>query len=87
MRNEPNFQKPKIFVTAIITTNYNEKLTMDTWSKRTQTNPIYGEQTCLERSRKSRTIYGQVFIESRTIKDSGRKIKTGIQAQSSGIIL
>jgi hypothetical protein len=23
--------------------NYNEKCTMDTWSKRTQSNPIYGE--------------------------------------------
>ncbi len=41
MRNEPNFQKVKRVVTQVLITNYNEKLTMDTWSKRTQTNPIY----------------------------------------------
>jgi len=40
MRNEPNFQKVKRVVTQVLTRNYNEKLTMDSWSKRTQTNPI-----------------------------------------------
>jgi hypothetical protein len=39
MRNEPNFQKSQMFITIVSTTNYNEKLTMDTWSKRTQSNP------------------------------------------------
>jgi len=36
MRNEPNFQKVKRVVTQVLTTNYNEKWIMDTWSKRTQ---------------------------------------------------
>jgi hypothetical protein len=44
MQNKANFQKSQMFITAISTTNYNEKLTMDTWSKRTQTNPTCGEQ-------------------------------------------
>jgi len=43
MRNEPNFQKSQVVVTQVLTRNYNEKRAMDTWSKRTQTNPIYGE--------------------------------------------
>jgi hypothetical protein len=29
-----------MFITSINTTTYNEKATMDTWSKRTQTKPI-----------------------------------------------
>jgi hypothetical protein len=40
MRNEPNFSKSQIFITIITTTSYNEKSKLDTWSKRTQTNPI-----------------------------------------------
>jgi len=40
MRNEPNFSKSQMFITLIKTTNYNKKWTLDTWSKRTQTNPI-----------------------------------------------
>jgi hypothetical protein len=43
MRNKANFQKSQMFITSINTTNYNEKATMDTWSKQTQTNPIYSE--------------------------------------------
>ena len=39
MRNEPNFQKSQMFITSIKTTNYNEKQTMDSWSKQTQTKP------------------------------------------------
>ena len=39
MRNEPDFSKSQMFITLIRTTNYNKKWTMDTWSKRTQTNP------------------------------------------------
>jgi hypothetical protein len=39
MQNEPNFQKSQMFITSIKTMDYNEKPTMDTWSKRTQTNP------------------------------------------------
>jgi len=42
MRNEPNFSKSQMFITLITTTNYNKKWQMDTWSKRTQTNPIFG---------------------------------------------
>jgi hypothetical protein len=40
MRNEPNFQKSQMLVTAISTMNYSEKMKLDTWSKRTQTKPI-----------------------------------------------
>jgi hypothetical protein len=32
-----------MFITAITTRNYNEKCELDTWSKQTQSNPIYGE--------------------------------------------
>jgi hypothetical protein len=56
MRNEPNFSKSQMFITAISTTNYSEKCKLDTWSKRTQSNPtcgelaesIYGEPACTE---------------------------------------
>jgi ribonuclease HII len=40
MQNKANFQKSQMFITLISTTNYNEKCTLDTWSKRTQTKPI-----------------------------------------------
>src|SRR4030042_6279283 len=43
MRNEPNLRQSQIFITAIITMTCNEKRKLDTWSKRTQTNPIYSE--------------------------------------------
>jgi len=43
MRNEPNFQKSQMFITVILTMTYNEKTEMDTWSKRTQTNPTCSE--------------------------------------------
>src|SRR4030042_979425 len=53
MQNEPNFSKSQMFITIAITSNYSEKCKLDTWSKRTQTNPIYGEQ--------SRTIYQEII--------------------------
>jgi hypothetical protein len=40
MQNKANFQKSQMFITLISTMIYNEKSTMDTWSKRTQTKPI-----------------------------------------------
>jgi hypothetical protein len=40
MRNKANFRKSQMFITVVSTMNYNEKWTMDTWSKQTQTNPI-----------------------------------------------
>jgi hypothetical protein len=43
MRNEPNFQKSQMFITTIKTMDYSEKCNLDTWSKQTQSNPIYGE--------------------------------------------
>jgi len=43
MQNEPNFQKSQMFITEMMTRNYNEKYTMDTWSKQTQSNPICSE--------------------------------------------
>ncbi len=40
MRNEPNLRQSQIFTTIVSTISYNEKLKLDTWSKRTQTKPI-----------------------------------------------
>ena len=56
MRNEANFPKSQMFITLIRTTNYNKKWTMDTWSKRTQTNPIYSELACTEQGRSVESI-------------------------------
>jgi predicted transcriptional regulator len=41
MQNEPNFQKSQMFITVVSTMSCNKKMKLDTWSKRTQTNPIY----------------------------------------------
>jgi hypothetical protein len=46
MRNKANFPKSQMFITLLKTTNYNEKVALDSWSKQTQTKP-----TCPERSR------------------------------------
>ncbi len=43
MQNKANFLKSQIFITVISTKSYNEKCELDTWLKRTQTNPIYSE--------------------------------------------
>ena len=43
MQNKANFRKSQMFITVVSTMDYNEKLTMDTWSKQTQTKPIYSE--------------------------------------------
>jgi glycerol-3-phosphate dehydrogenase (NAD(P)+) len=40
MQNKANFQKSQMFITSMKTKNYNEKWTMDSWSKQTQTKPI-----------------------------------------------
>ena len=40
MSNEANFLKSQMFITIILTTSYSEKCELDTWSKRTQSNPI-----------------------------------------------
>jgi len=42
MQNKANFQKSQMFITVIMIMDYNEKLTMDTWSKQTQTKPNLG---------------------------------------------
>ena len=39
MQNEPNLRQSQIFITPITIRNYNEKCTMDSWSKRTQNKP------------------------------------------------
>jgi hypothetical protein len=39
MQNEPNFSKSQMIITLLKTTNYSEKCTLDTWSKRTQNEP------------------------------------------------
>jgi hypothetical protein len=41
MRNEPNLGQSQIFITAVSTTSCSEKMKLDTWSKRTQTKPIF----------------------------------------------
>jgi SUMO ligase MMS21 Smc5/6 complex component len=46
-----------MFISSIITTNCNEKLKLDTWSKRTQSKPTCGEQSrtiCSELARPER---------------------------------
>jgi hypothetical protein len=40
MSNEPNFSAPAGFASPIMTRTYNEKMPMDTWSKRTQSKPL-----------------------------------------------
>jgi hypothetical protein len=40
MQNEPNLRQSQIFITALSTRSYNEKMKLDTWSKQTQTKPI-----------------------------------------------
>ncbi len=47
MPNEPNLGQSQIFISPMKTTDYNEKSKLDTWSKRTQTNPIYKAQRIL----------------------------------------
>ena len=42
MQNEPNLRKSQMFITSMKTRDYNEKMKLDTWSKRTQSNPILG---------------------------------------------
>ena len=39
-QNKPNFRKTKMNIIPYMTRNYNEKWTMDSWSKQTQSNPI-----------------------------------------------
>jgi hypothetical protein len=39
MRNKANFRKSQMFITAIPTMIYSEKMKLDTWSKQTQTKP------------------------------------------------
>jgi hypothetical protein len=41
MRNEPNLGQSQIFITLVLTRNYNKKVKLDTWSKRTQTKPKF----------------------------------------------
>jgi radical SAM protein with 4Fe4S-binding SPASM domain len=45
MQNKANFSKSQMFITLISTTNYSKKCKLDSWSKQTQTKPIYGEQS------------------------------------------
>jgi hypothetical protein len=41
MQNKANFQKSQMAVTLVVTTNYNEKIALDTWSKQTQNKPKF----------------------------------------------
>jgi hypothetical protein len=84
MRNKPNFSKSQMFITLVITRNYNEKWTMDTWSKRTQSNPIYGEPveptkpTCPERSRRVEpNLRGQLALRHIFCEVGNDYISTG----------
>src|SRR4030042_521582 len=40
MQNEPNLRQNQTFITTMNIMSYNEKIKLDTWSKRTQTKPI-----------------------------------------------
>jgi hypothetical protein len=65
MRNEPNLGKSQMFITVISTTNYNEKLKMDTWSKRTQTKPKQTQSNPILGSRAVfRAVTGKKFYEN-----------------------
>jgi hypothetical protein len=44
MQNKPNFQKSQMFITASLTINYSGKVKLDTWSKQTQSKPIFSWQ-------------------------------------------
>ena len=56
MRNEPNFRKSQMFITLVLTMDYNEKAAVDTWSKRTQTKP-----TCLAEALAKADLSGDNF--------------------------
>jgi hypothetical protein len=43
MQNKANFQKSQMLITTVSTGSYNEKSKLDTWSKQTQSKPIYSE--------------------------------------------
>jgi len=43
MQNKPNLGQSQIFVTVIKKNSYSEKSELGTWSKQTQTNPIYDD--------------------------------------------
>ena len=55
MRNEPNFQKSQMFTTLMKAKDYNKKMKMDTWLKRTQTNPISNSYAILCNQNKAKT--------------------------------
>jgi hypothetical protein len=62
MQNKPNFSKSQMFIIAIKTTNYSEKMKVDTWSKQTQSNPILSRRNLGEggfiRRRRDNWRYG-----------------------------
>jgi hypothetical protein len=58
MQNEPNLSKSQIFIILISTTSYSEKCKLDTWSKRTQTNPILSRAQSRDLSKQLRTSGG-----------------------------
>ena len=51
-----------MFITVGSITNYNEKCTMDTWSKQTQSNPTCSELACTEHSRRVESIL--LYVEA-----------------------
>ena len=90
MQNEPNFQKSQMFITVISTTIYSEKMKLDTWSKRTQTNPnlsavalAKADLSCL-----LRRLFGKLLFGLKGIKRITRMVVlAGIDEAGFGPIL
>jgi len=59
-KTNPISKKPKMNLTFYSTKDYENKPRLRTPGKQTQSNPIYGEQTCLELCRKSRTTCSEL---------------------------
>jgi radical SAM protein with 4Fe4S-binding SPASM domain len=67
MQNKANLRQSQIFITSVNIMDYSEKTKLDTWSKRTQTNPIlpavalakagYGVKDSIESGCRFRYIY------------------------------
>jgi len=60
MQNKPNFRNAQIVVNLVKTRNYNNEQRTMNYSKQTQSNPIYGEQTRPKCSRRGRTTCSEL---------------------------
>jgi hypothetical protein len=99
MRNKANFKKSQMVVTSVLTRNYNENPTLDTWSKQTQTKPILpaymagkialseacGERTRPECNRRSRTVEGPIQTTIRRRRIQHRNDPYGVTSVHDGL--